>query len=182
MTTKKPRLTIRSTERFRRRPGLTEDSQKLSKEEMISSTYGRTRKGRLTRPEDTGPGGMREEEKSAITSIGRNSETSSDGRDKGIAKSRKRKRRSNPQTRAEDVKSPDGQKRNKTVDTYGSMKVESIVTRGMKNDRQVLAIVLSDIRGLGDGDSGILMWVHSGRVSDGARRMRRDERRDLVGV
>ena len=62
---------------------------------------------RLTRPEDIVPGGMREEKKSAITSIGRNSETSPDGRDEGIAKSPKRKQRSNPQTRAEDVKSPD---------------------------------------------------------------------------
>ena len=80
---------------------------------------------RLTRPEDTGPGGTREEEKSAITSIGRNSETSLDSWDEGIAEFSKRKQRSNPQTRAEDVKSLDGQKQNKTVDIYGIMKAEA---------------------------------------------------------
>ena len=58
---------------------------------MISSIYGRMQKGRLARLEDTGLGRMWEEKKSAITSIRQNSKTSSDGRDKGIAKSQKQK-------------------------------------------------------------------------------------------
>ena len=62
------------------------------------------------------------------------------------------------------------------------MKAESIVTCDRAEDRQVLAMMLSDARGLGDGDSKILMWVHSECVSGRTRRMHRDEQCNLAGV
>ena len=45
-------------------------------------------------------------------------------------------------------------KAEQSIDTYGNMKAERIVTRDKAEDRQVLATMLSDVRGLGDEDSG----------------------------
>ena len=74
------------------------------------------------------------------------------------------------------------QKQNKSIDTYGSIKVEHIVICDRVDNRQVLAMVLANVRGLGDRDSRILIWVHSEHVSGRTRRMHRDEQHNLAGV
>ena len=62
------------------------------------------------------------------------------------------------------------------------MKVESVVTHDTKDDRQVLATVLSDVRELGDRDSRILIWVYSECMSGRTHRTHRDKWHNLAGV